>query len=502
MIELLSNAEMAEADRLTIAGGMAGMDLMERAGRAVADAVRASHAAGSRVVVVAGPGNNGGDGFVAARLLAERGYRAQVLLVGEATRLRGDAALAAKRWTGPVAAALPAALEAPAPADGAINVVVDALFGAGLDRPPQGLPRTIIDAMNAQSAPIIAVDLPSGVNGTSGAVMGTAVKATRTVTFFRKKPGHLLLPGRLNCGEVSIADIGIPDSVLSQIAPQTFENTPALWHSAFRQPRLDGHKYDRGHAVVVSGPSWSTGAARLAARSALRAGAGLVTIASPREALAVNAAASLAVMVRPVDGDQELTAFLADRRFNAVALGPALGVGEATCALVLAALTGQRAVVLDADAITSFSRAPQRLAEALAARRGQATILTPHEGEFSRYFWVLDRQTKVGSKLERARLAAKITGAIVLLKGADTVVAAADGRAAIATNAPAYLATAGAGDVLTGIAAGLLAQGMPAFEAAAAAVWLHGEAARAFGPGLISEDLPEVLPRVYRGLFR
>jgi ADP-dependent NAD(P)H-hydrate dehydratase / NAD(P)H-hydrate epimerase len=264
---------------------------------------------------------------------------------------------------------------------------------------------------------------------------------------------------------------------------------------------LTGHKYNRGHAVVVSGPSWSTGAARLAARGALRAGAGLVTIASPRDALAVNATTNLAVMVRPVDGANELSAFLADRRFNAVAIGPGLGVGEATCSLVLAALAGDRAVVLDADAITSFATEPQRLAQALLARTGRATVVTPHEGEFSRYFHALDERTKVGSKLDRARLAAALTGAVVLIKGGDTVVAAADGRASIAGNAPAFLATAGAGDVLTGMAAGLLAQGMPAFAAGSAAVWLHGEAAATAGPGLISEDLPEALPQVYRALL-
>jgi hydroxyethylthiazole kinase-like uncharacterized protein yjeF len=502
MIELLSNAEMAEADRQTVAGGVAGIDLMERAGRAVADAVCVRHPAGSRIVVVAGPGNNGGDGFAAARLLAERGYRVTVLLAGDATRLKGDAALAAKRWAGPVVPALPAALEASMRTDGAIDMVIDALFGAGLDRPIEGLARAMIESMNAQGAPIVAVDLPSGINGTSGAVMEAAVKAAQTITFFRKKPGHLLLPGRLHCGAISIADIGIPDSVLARIAPQTYENIPALWRAHFPLPREAGHKYNRGHAVVVSGPSWSTGAARLAARGALRAGAGLVTIASPREALAVNAAASLAVMVRPVDGAGELTKFLADRRLNALAIGPGVGVGEATRELVLAALTGERTVVLDADAITSFSSHAQLLAEALLRRRGQATIMTPHEGEFHRYFLALDERTKVGSKLEKARLAAQITGAVVLLKGADTVVAAADGRASIAGNAPPYLATAGAGDVLTGMTTGLLAQGMPAFEAASAAVWLHGEAGVAAGLGLISEDLPDMLPRVYRALLR
>jgi hydroxyethylthiazole kinase-like uncharacterized protein yjeF len=434
-------------------------------------------------------------------VLAERGYRVRVLLMGDAGRLKGDAARAAQRWAGPVEAAHPSALNAATPAGGATSVVIDALFGVGLDRDLAGPFGDIVASMNAQPAPIVAVDLPSGINGTSGAVLGVAVKATQTVTFFRKKPGHLLLPGRIHCGLTVVTDIGIPDSVLATIAPHTFENTPNLWAADLPVPRQTGHKYDRGHAIVASGPSWSTGAARLAARGALRAGAGLVTIASPREALAVNAIANLAVMVRPVDGAAELTAFLADRRLNVMAMGPGLGVGESTAALVLAALAGERGVVLDADALTSFADQPHRLADAIAARRGQATILTPHEGEFHRYFGALDERTKAGSKLERARLAARLVGAVVILKGADTVVAAADGRAAIAANAPPYLATAGAGDVLTGIAAGLLAQGMPAFEAAAAAVWLHGEAGAAAGPGLISEDLPELLPRVYRRLL-
>jgi len=494
MIELLTTAEMADADRLAIVGGVAGIDLMEAAGRAVAEAVASRHPAGSRVVVVAGPGNNGGDGFVAARLLAERGYRVRVMLLGEAARLKGDAALAARKWNRPVATADPGAL------DGG-DVVIDALFGAGLDRPVEGTARALIASMNAQPAPVFAVDLPSGINGTSGAVMGIAVNAAQTITFFRKKPGHLLLPGRLHCGAISVGDIGIPGSVLAQVAPKTFENTAALWREHFPVPRSDGHKYDRGHAVVVSGPSWSTGAARLAARGALRAGAGLVTIASPREALLVNATASLAVMVRPVDGGAELATFLADRRLNAMAIGPGVGVGEPTCELVLTALSGERAVVLDADAITSFATNPQRLAEALRGRAAQGTIMTPHEGEFSRYFGALDGKTKVGSKLDRARLAAQITGAVIVLKGADTVVAAADGRAAISANAPPFLATAGAGDVLTGMATGLLAQGMPAFGAAAAAVWLHGEAAATAGPGMISEDLSETLPNVYRALL-
>ena len=493
MFELLSNTEMREADRLSIAGGVAGLTLMENAGKAVAQAVSARQRPGGRVVVLAGPGNNGGDGFVAARLLAERGYGVKIVLAGALDKLTGDAAAAAKAWDQGVA---PANREALAGAD----IVIDALFGAGLDRPVSGLAQAMIEAVNAQAAPVIAVDLPSGINGTTGAVMGTAVKAEQTVTFFRKKAGHVLMPGRAYCGDVLVAPIGIPDTVLARIGPQTFENLPQLWRDRFPMPRAQGHKYDRGHAVVVSGPSWSTGAARLAARGALRAGAGLVTIASPREALAVNAAANLAIMVRPVDGAAELARFLGDPRLNALAIGPGLGVSEATCELVLAALDGERAVVLDADAMTSFAQSPRRLAAAVKNRGEKTTILTPHEGEFSRYFHALDVNTKAGSKLDRARLAAALIGAVVVLKGADTVVAGPDGRASIAANAPAFLATAGAGDVLTGITAGLVAQGMAAFEAASAAVWLHGEAACAFGIGLIAEDLPEQLPSVYRRL--
>jgi ADP-dependent NAD(P)H-hydrate dehydratase / NAD(P)H-hydrate epimerase len=489
MIELLATAEMAEADRLTIADGVPGIELMEHAGQAVADRVAARHPPGSRVAVVVGPGNNGGDGFVAGRLLAERGYRVRMLLAGELGQLKGDAALAAQRWQGRTEAAAPEALM---PAD----VVVDALFGAGLDRPIAGVARALIDAMNAAGVPIVAVDLPSGINGTTGAVMGVAVRATEAVTFFRRKIGHALLPGRLHCGHISVADIGIPAHVLDRIKPFASLNAPGLWAPSFPVPRVDGHKYSRGHAVVVSGGISSTGAARLAARGALRAGAGLVTIASPRDALAVNAAASLAVMVRAVDGARELAEFLHDPRRNVAVLGPGGGVGAPMRELVLAALIGARAVVLDADALTSFADEPQTLMAAIRARSG-ATLLTPHEGEFRRLFKMAGDSP---SKLEQARAAAKAADAIVLLKGPDTVVAAPDGRAAIAGNAPPWLATAGSGDVLAGFAAGLLAQGMPCFEAAAAAVWLHGETGNEAGPGLIAEDLPEAIPSVYRRL--
>jgi hydroxyethylthiazole kinase-like uncharacterized protein yjeF len=491
MLELLTTAEMSEADRLTIAGGTPGTTLMENAGRAVADATARMHL--ERIVVVSGPGNNGGDGFVAARHLAERGHKVRLCFVGDRAKLKGDAAQAAGRWSGAVEEASPGSLAN-------CDAVVDALFGAGLDREVSGLPRAMIEAINASGVPIVAADLPSGVNGTTGAIMGAAVNASRTVTFFRRKTGHLLLPGRLQCGDVEVEDIGIPEKVLEEIKPQTFANAPAFWGIAFPRPDSRGHKYSRGHAVVLSGGASTTGAARLAARGALRAGAGLVTIASPREALAINAAESLAVMVRPVDGPAELGEFLADRRRNAVVLGPGGGVGPQMREEVLAALASRAAVVLDADALTSFAEHLDLLSGAIR-KRGGNVVLTPHQGEFSRLFQKIQEDPQSHSKLEKTRLAADFCGAVVVYKGADSVVAAPDRRATVAENGPPSLATAGSGDVLAGIIGGLMAQGMPAFEAACAGVWLHGDAATEFGPGLIAEDLPDMLPRVYRRLL-
>jgi hydroxyethylthiazole kinase-like uncharacterized protein yjeF len=391
------------------------------------------------------------------------------------------------------------------------HVIIDALFGAGLDRPVAGDALAAITAMNATGVPIVAVDLPSGIGGTSGTVMGSAVNASRTVTFFRKKPGHLLLPGRDHCGPVNVAQIGIADAVLAAIRPAAWENGPALWSGRFPVPSMSGHKYSRGHAVVVSGGRAHTGAARLTAIAALRGGAGLVTLASPRDALDINAAASLAVMVRPVDTAAELEAMLSDRRFNAVAIGPGAGVGDHTREMALTALAAPRGVVLDADALTSFAGHADTLFAALGLN-GNA-VLTPHAGEFHRLFekaveagfcgdeTAREKNPAPASKLDMARAAAAMSGAVVVYKGADTVIAAPDGRAAINANAPPWLATAGSGDMLTGVVNALLAQGMPPFEAAASAVWIHGEAASAAGPGLISEDLAPRFGDVYRRLF-
>jgi hydroxyethylthiazole kinase-like uncharacterized protein yjeF len=478
---LLTPGEMDEADRAAVAAGVPGTVLMETAGAAVAAAVQARWPR-QAVAVLCGPGNNGGDGFVAARHLAAAGWPVKVALLGARERLKGDAAHSADLWQGPVQPLTPAVLDG-------VTLVVDALFGAGLSRPLEGAALATIQALRARGLPVCAVDVPSGVDGGSGEVRGTAARARMTVTFFRKKPGHVLLPGKTLCGDIVVADIGITPAVLAGIGARTYQNDPALWLRSYPWPRVDGHKYARGHALILGGEVM-TGAARLTALGAARMGAGLVTVAAPRAAWPIYAAALTSVMVQPLDEPGGLAVLLGDERKNVVAIGPGAGVSESTRRHVLAALATRRAVVLDADAITSFADTPQALFDAI---RGPC-VLTPHEGEFGRLF------PKEGDKLARARQAAALCGAVVLLKGADTVIAAPDGRAVINTNAPADLATGGSGDVLTGFISGLLAQGMDPFDAAAAAAWLHGQAAAAHGPGLVSEDLPGLLPGVLRAL--
>jgi NAD(P)H-hydrate epimerase len=490
---LLTNEDMREADARTIAAGTSGYTLMARAGAAVADVAESMVGGGGELLIVCGPGNNGGDGFVAARLLAERGRDVAVALLGPPERIRGDAAQAFAEWRGPVGTG-----DAIAPSRAAL--VIDALFGSGLDCDLTGEARAIVERLNGTGRPTLAVDIPSGVDGNTGQVRGAAVKAMRTVTFARRKPGHLLYPGRAHCGPVQVADIGITDETIAGIGSRTFANLPALWRQGFPLPDPGAHKYERGHTLVLSGDATHTGAARLAARGALRAGAGVVTLASPGEALAVNAAHLTAVMLRPCDWPSDLQGILADAPFNAVALGPALGVGPGTQEFVRVALRSGRSAVLDADAITSFSAEPALLFAEIAAQE-RPVVLTPHEGEFARLLEGEAGLLHGASKLERARQAAAASGAVMVLKGPDTVIAAPDGRAAINENGTPYLATAGSGDVLSGIIAGLLAQGMSGFDAACAGVWLHAEAGRRFGPGLIAEDLPEMLPEVLRNLM-
>lgn len=485
---LLTPAEMREIDSAAIASGIPGVALMDAAGLAVAQAV-AQRWEPRSVVVLCGLGNNGGDGFVAARYLREWGWPVRLALLHDTSAttelpvLSADAAHHARLWGHDFASAYEVPIHAG-------DLVIDALFGTGLVRPLQGRVRALLEKVATLGCEVCAVDLPSGVDGRTGEVLGYAAPARLTVTFCRKKTGHVLLPGRDLCGELVVADIGIPEAVLqAQLAARLWENHPGLWWPAWPRAQTQGHKYSRGH-VLISGGAHMTGAARLAALAAQRAGAGLVTVAAPLAVWAIYETALTSAMVVPLAEPDDFSALLADARHNTILLGPGGGVGAHMQAQVLAALATGRPVLLDADALTSFQHEPERL---FAAIRGPC-VLTPHQGEFDRVF------PGSGDKLSRARDAAQQSGAVVVLKGSDTVIAAPDGRACVNTNAPATLATGGTGDVLAGMITGLLAQGMAPWVAAAGAVWLHGAAAASYGPGLVADDLPHLLPAVLRSL--
>jgi hydroxyethylthiazole kinase-like uncharacterized protein yjeF len=478
--EILTVAQCYEADSFTEANGISSLELMENAGREVAEAIIGRYVVG-KAVVLCGPGNNGGDGFVAARHLTEFGWHVTIALLGARDALKGDAAEMASRWRDDIVPLSDAALDG-------MDLAVDALFGAGLSRPLQGQAAEIVRKLNKADLPVVAIDVPSGLHGDlARGLDDVVVEADVTVTFFRKKPAHVLMPGRLKCGEVVVANIGIPEAALASIKPALFENDPGLWGGNYPWPSVDGHKYARGHCVVVSGPAHATGAARLGARGALRIGAGLVSVASPKDSVPINAAQLTSIMVKPFDGAKGLNKLLSDKRLNAVVIGPGCGVGKQTQDLVTVVLASGAAAVLDADALTSFHDDPAALFRLLR----EPAVLTPHEGEFERIF--PDLLAKSQNKVEAARAAAAIAHCTVLLKGPDTVIAAPDGGAIVNRHAPPALATAGSGDVLSGFIGGLMAQRIESYKAAAAAAWLHGKAASGFGPGLISEDLPELL---------
>lgn len=484
---LLSVAEMGEADRRTIEAGTSGAVLMDRAGLAVADCA-SNMMAPSRVSILCGPGNNGGDGFVAARLLAERGWSVRVALLGDRASLRGDAAHHAALWTGETEALTPdAANDA--------HLIIDAIFGAGLNRPIDGIVRETLQA--ADGLPILAVDVPTGIDGDSGAIKGYAANAVRTITFCRLKPGHLLLPGLQNCGDMTVADIGITDETVAAVAGPAWENDPTLWRPYLRQPTPSDHKYSRGHAVVVGG-AIMTGAARLAARTAQRCGAGIVTLAAPQDAQTVYKVTLESVVIRPFRDTAGVREIAEDPRANAFLIGPGAGLAGQLRERILAILKQAKPTVIDADAISVFEGGPEIFLDAVQG----PCVMTPHLGEFHRMFPDLTPNAAGLSKIEAVRAAADRSKAVIVMKGYDTVIGAPDGRCIINSNAIPSLATAGSGDVLSGMVVSLLAQGMPTFEAAAAAVWMHAEAGKNPAFGLIPEDMIANLPGVMLDLMK
>lgn len=481
--ELLNNDEMARADRLAIQSGISGQQLMQNAGQAVADVIQ-ERSEKRPVAVLCGPGNNGGDGFVVASLLKDAGWPVRLAMLGDINALPEDAAFFARKWSGATEPLSLSILEGN-------PLVIDALFGAGLCRPLTGPVLEMVQTINARDMNVVAIDLPSGLNGSSGQILGDAINATVTVSFFRAKPGHFLYPGRGKCGQLIIRDIGIPDSVLSEIRPQSAENQPGHWNFKYPFPRYDDHKYSRGCGVIWGGEILS-GAAILAAHAARRMGCGIVRIAVPENSLGRYLNSSPGDIVTPWSCLQDGLDTLKDKRVTAVLLGPGAGVNDNTKKAVLSVLESQKPVVLDADALTVFKDSPGELFTHCHA----FTVLTPHHGEFERLFPDLS-----GSKVERAGQAAKMTNATLLFKGADTVIAAPDGRTLINSNAPPWLATAGSGDVLAGMISALMAQGLQAFDSAAIACWMHSQCAINFGPGLIAEDIAGEIPGILKAEF-
>lgn len=484
---LLSCSEMARIDQASLAAGIPGFALMEAAGKHVADTVQSCFPTG-RIAVLCGPGNNGGDGFIAASRLKALGRDVVVGVVSAASKQTGDAAKAATVWDGETHALSPALLEG-------CEIVVDALFGAGLSRAPEGKIAETLAAMGSRK--VVAVDMPSGISGDHGRAHDTALRqADVTVTFFKPKTGHYLLPGRSRCGRLYVADIGIPQTATEHITPAVALNSPDLWRHALPTLSPDSHKYSRGTVFVTGGPEM-IGAACLVTRAAQRAGAGLVRIAAPVQQSPLYKLALESAVVHGVKDTRRYLDLLDDKRIGCAVIGPGLGLDtpgaqEKTLAVLRSALPA----VLDADALTLLVNDPQPIIE--AGKRGRL-LLTPHEGEFARLFPDL---AKLTSKCDRALAAAERVGSPVLLKGYDTVIAAPSGHAVINANAPESLATAGAGDVLCGIAAALIAGKMPVFAAACAAAYLHAEAANRFGFGLIASDLPDLLPTILGDIHR
>lgn len=475
---LITPAAMSSVDSDAASSGIDSFGLMQKAGQAVSAAALRLYPQAGRFAVLCGPGNNGGDGYIAAAALQQCGASVCVFHLDDPARLKGDAAKAFAAYQGPLQP-----LEDYAPQGG--DLVIDALFGAGLGRDLDASVIDVIDRVTHADLPVIAVDLPSGLDGLTGHPRPKAFHAVHTVTFMARKPGHVLMPGRALCGTVEVYDIGIPRRILEGHRGDIALNRPSQWQHHLPRISDASHKFTRGHLTVFSGPMHATGAARLACMAGLRAGAGLATIASPSEAVSVNACQTTAVMVKKLDDAQDLNTYLQDRRMGAFVLGPGFGVGEKARQFALA--LSERMLVLDADGISSFSDAPKVLFDHYAGYMVRL-VLTPHEGEFARLFPDIAADKTFG-KVQKAQLAAKRANAVLVYKGADTVIAHPDGRTLINENAPSWLATAGSGDVLAGIIGGLLAQGMPAFEAAAAGVYLHGEAGLRAGEGLTADDL-------------
>jgi hydroxyethylthiazole kinase-like uncharacterized protein yjeF len=479
-MEILSSTQMSKADSETIKSGIQGLFLMENAGKSVSDFIKSKYNK-QKTLVLCGPGNNGGDGFVVARHLKESGWDVKISSLIDKNSYKNDALVMAKRWNDFIIPFEEISV-------GDYSLIIDAIFGIGLSKEISGTIASVINEVNNKNIDTISIDIPSGIDSNNGAILGTAFKSKYTITFARKKIGHTIYPGKDNCGEVIISDIGIKDNFIKS---NIFENTPELWINDFPFPKPQQHKYDRGHSIIVGGNVESAGAATLSAISALKTGSGLVTVACPPSALLVYASKLTAVMNKPIDSVNSFSSFIDDKRVTSVLIGPGNGVTKTTKEYVLEALKLKKNCVFDADALNVFQDKPEELFKSIYSD----VILTPHEGEFHRLFAL------EGNKIDRAIQAAKISNCIIVLKGSDTIIAAPNGKVAVNTNAPASLATAGSGDCLAGIITALLANKVDAFKAACIGVWLHSESANLAGPGMTAEDILENIHIALQGLY-
>lgn len=487
---VLSCENMGKADAYAMQKGVSGTVLMTRAGQAMAREILYRWAP-RPTAVLCGPGNNGGDGWVVARQLQQAGWSVTLFSLVPMSDLKGDAAWAAAQWEGRVCT--PDMFD---PAD--YGLVVDALFGAGLSRPVEGEAARMLSALKDARRVVVAADVPSGLDGDTARADGVVCPADLTVTFHRFKPGHLLEPGRSLCGECVCADIGIPEGWSESVSIEAEHNNPVLWSvPGLNLPRAS-HKHARGRLCVLSGSRGASGAAQLAAKAGLIGGAGFVTILSGQGALNEIASANPELVARSYDRQLGFDTVLSSHRADAAVLGPGAGITDSLTDQVLSASGAEIPLVLDADALSVFEDAPQRLFAALHAH----CVLTPHGGEYARLFPDLAKDHASGkiNKITATRRAAQRAGAIVMFKGPDTVIAHPDGRVRINTHASARLATAGTGDVLAGLIGALLAQGQSAFDAASAAAWSHGDAGLRLGPGAIVTDVLGQLPSVLSGL--
>ena len=472
---LLTNSQMSFVENQAIKSGKKSTELMENAGTAVVKLILKRYK-NRNISVLCGPGKNGGDGFVVARLLKEQGWNVRLGLTS--SQKDKDSIEKAELWKGNIEPLNESLLYGN-------PIIIDAMFGAGLKRKLTGIPLALVTKINNKKLDCIAIDIPSGIDGDSGKILGDAPKCKLTITFFCAKPGHFLMPSKSKVGEVIIEDIGISNSFLKQINVKTFLNTPELWKKKFPIPTYDTHKYKRGH-LLIAGAANMTGATHLASSSARRIGAGVVTIGAPSSSCDIYKLGAFGHIVLPINNPGDWNNLLKNYKNTATLIGPGLGKIAFLKDVVIAALNSKKPVILDADGLNIFKNNPLQLFHSTNRKH----ILTPHEGEFKKLF------NFKGNPISRVSRAAKKSGAIVLLKGSSTIIAHPNGKIIINDTGKPYLATAGSGDVLAGIIAGLITQGMNVFEAGCGGTWIHGRAAELFGPGLIAEDIPKLIPTI------